>query len=88
MHVDESRVGVGITLFVGHKNKTVVADWGRHFAPVPSADDWSETVVKNTEEAAKAKRQLIPNAGKRANGKAIALLYILYCTGAMSALRP
>ncbi len=54
------------TLFVGHKSKAGLVSWGNNFTPAKNANDWWDMVVTNTEEALKAKRQMIPGVGKRA----------------------
>jgi hypothetical protein len=54
------------TLFVGHKSKSALADWGRNFTPAKSNNDWWEDAVKNTEDASKGRREIIPGVGKRA----------------------
>lgn len=54
------------TLFVGHKNKAAISNWGSSFTPAKGGDDWWDSAVTGTEAAMSAKRQLIPSLGKRA----------------------
>jgi hypothetical protein len=54
------------TLVVTHRSKSALADWGRNFTPAKNNNDWWEDSVKNTEDALKGKRVLIPGVGKRA----------------------
>ena len=54
------------SLIATHWNKAALADWGREFTPAKTGNDWWDDVAKNSEDAMKAKRQLVAGLGKRA----------------------